>query len=117
MSRGLSCFGINIARNRSTVVSLAIFSGHSTRFIGSTIIVARVIAHRREHVRQEISAMQRREFLNSSLVPLPSAALSSRAARKAGVKEIRIGYQKNGVLVIARQQASLENHFSRKASR
>jgi len=70
-----------------------------------------VIAHRREHVRQEISAMQRREFLKLSLGSAAVAALSSRARAEAGVKEIRIGYQKNGVLVIARQQASLENHF------
>ena len=32
--------------------------------------------------------------------------------RRAGLKEIRIGYQKNGVLVIARQQATLEQHFA-----
>jgi sulfonate transport system substrate-binding protein len=30
---------------------------------------------------------------------------------QTAVKEIRIGYQKNGVLVIARQQATLEKHF------
>jgi len=55
--------------------------------------------------------MQRREFLKLSLGSAAVAALSSRARAEAGVKEIRIGYQKNGVLVIARQQASLENHF------
>ena len=55
--------------------------------------------------------MQRREFLKLSLGSAAVAALSSRASAEAGVKEIRIGYQKNGVLVIARQQASLENHF------
>src|SRR4029077_1836683 len=54
--------------------------------------------------------MKRREFLKMTLGTAVVAALSSRA-QAAGVKEIRIGYQKNGVLVIARQQANLENHF------
>src|SRR5262249_24596149 len=40
------------------------------------------------------------------------ASLGSRAVAQTGVKEIRIGYQKNGVLVITRQQAVLENHFA-----
>jgi sulfonate transport system substrate-binding protein len=53
--------------------------------------------------------MKRREFLKLSLGSV--AALSSRAHAEASVKEIRIGYQKNGVLVITRQQATLENHF------
>jgi sulfonate transport system substrate-binding protein len=56
--------------------------------------------------------MKRREFLKLSLGAGAIAALSSRARAQAGVKEIRIGYQKNGVLVIARQQATLEKHFS-----
>jgi sulfonate transport system substrate-binding protein len=55
--------------------------------------------------------MKRRELLKLSLGSAAAAALSSRARADAGVKEIRIGYQKNGVLVIARQQATLENHF------
>jgi sulfonate transport system substrate-binding protein len=55
--------------------------------------------------------MKRREFLKLSLGSAAAAALSSRARAEAGVKEVRIGYQKNGVLVIARQQAALENHF------
>jgi sulfonate transport system substrate-binding protein len=55
--------------------------------------------------------MKRREFLKLSLGTAAVAALSARANAEAGVKEIRIGYQKNGVLVIARQQSSLENHF------
>ena len=54
--------------------------------------------------------MKRREFLKISLGSA-AVALSSRAGADAGVKEIRIGYQKNGVLVIARQQSALENHF------
>ena len=59
--------------------------------------------------------MKRREFLKLSVGTAAAAALSARAqaATQAtnDVKEIRIGYQKNGVLVIARQQSSLENHF------
>jgi sulfonate transport system substrate-binding protein len=55
--------------------------------------------------------MKRREFLKLSLGTAAVAALSARAKAAADVKEIRIGYQKNGVLVIARQQAALENHF------
>jgi sulfonate transport system substrate-binding protein len=55
--------------------------------------------------------MKRREFLQLSLGTAAAAALSRRAQAQASTKEIRIGYQKNGVLVIARQRASLENHF------
>jgi sulfonate transport system substrate-binding protein len=57
------------------------------------------------------NVMKRRDFLKLSLGTAAVATLSSRARAEAGVKEIRIGYQKNGVLVIARQQANLENHF------
>src|SRR5439155_19798904 len=56
--------------------------------------------------------MKRREFLKLSLGTAAVAALSSRASAEASVKEIRIGYQKNGVLVITRQQAALEKHFT-----
>jgi len=38
-------------------------------------------------------------------------------ARRPGAKELRIGYQKNGVLVIARQQATLERKARRLRSR
>jgi len=55
--------------------------------------------------------MKRREFLKLSLGTAAAAALVQRAQAQGSVKEIRIGYQKNGVLVIARQRASLENHF------
>jgi sulfonate transport system substrate-binding protein len=44
-----------------------------------------------------------------------TAALTSSLAasvRAQTPKEIRIGYQKNGVLVIAREQAALEKHFA-----
>ena len=61
--------------------------------------------------------MKRREFLKLSLGTAAVAALSPQARAQAGVKEIRIGYQKTGVLVIARQQAMLEKHFARKADR
>jgi sulfonate transport system substrate-binding protein len=55
--------------------------------------------------------MKRREFLKLSLGTVAAAALSQRARAQGSLKEIRIGYQKNGVLVIARQQATLEKHF------
>ncbi|WP_183233050.1 sulfonate ABC transporter substrate-binding protein [Bradyrhizobium sp. CIR3A] len=55
--------------------------------------------------------MNRRDFLKLSVGTVATAALSSRANAQGGVNEIRIGYQKNGVLVITRQQAALEKHF------
>ena len=42
------------------------------------------------------------------------AAPIPRAHAQAELKEVRIGYQKNGVLVITRQQAALEAHFAPK---
>src|SRR3984885_6778386 len=60
---------------------------------------------------QEI-VMRRREFLKLSAGTVAAAAVSRRASAEAEVREIRIGYQKNGVLVIARQQATLEKHFA-----
>ncbi|MBR1197100.1 sulfonate ABC transporter substrate-binding protein [Bradyrhizobium sp. AUGA SZCCT0240] len=57
--------------------------------------------------------MKRREFLGLSVVGAV-VALSPGARAQAPVKEIRIGYQKTGVLVIARQQAILEKHFAAK---
>ena len=55
--------------------------------------------------------MKRREFLKLSFGTVTVAALSQRARAQGSLKEIRIGYQKNGVLVIARQRAALEKHF------
>lgn len=57
--------------------------------------------------------MQRRDFLKLSVGTAAAAALALPAiAQGAAVKEIRIGYQKTGVLVITRQQAALEKHFT-----
>jgi sulfonate transport system substrate-binding protein len=56
--------------------------------------------------------MKRREFLKLSLGTAAVAALTREVRAQANIKEIRIGYQKNGVLVIARQQATLEKHFA-----
>jgi len=70
-----------------------------------------VIAPSCDTIVQE-NVMKRREFLKLSLGTAAIAALSSRASADASVKEIRIGYQKNGVLVITRQQAALEKHFT-----
>jgi sulfonate transport system substrate-binding protein len=56
--------------------------------------------------------MQRRNFLKLSAGAAVFAGLSPTAFAQSGVKEIRIGYQKTGVLVITRQQAALEKHFT-----
>ena len=56
--------------------------------------------------------MKRREFLKLSLGATAVASLSREVRAQAPVKEIRIGYQKTGVLVIARQQAMLEKRFA-----
>jgi sulfonate transport system substrate-binding protein len=56
--------------------------------------------------------MKRREFLKWSIGTAALAAVSRPALAQTTVKEIRVGYQKNGVLVIARQQAALEKHFA-----
>src|SRR5580692_3209794 len=53
--------------------------------------------------------MKRREFLKLSMVS--AVSLPSRSLANSGVREIRVGYQKNGLLVIARQRAVLEYHF------
>jgi sulfonate transport system substrate-binding protein len=55
--------------------------------------------------------MRRRDFLRFSLGASTLIGLSrqSNAQVSAGAKELRIGYQKNGVLVIARRQAVLEH--------
>lgn len=56
--------------------------------------------------------MRRRDFLGLSVGTAAVAAFASRSNAQGAVKEIRIGYQKNGVLVITRQQAALEKHFA-----
>jgi sulfonate transport system substrate-binding protein len=68
-----------------------------------------MIARCREHDQENV--MKRRDFLKLSLGTVAVAALPVGAHADAGVKEIRVGYQKNGVLVIARQQSTLEKHF------
>jgi sulfonate transport system substrate-binding protein len=55
--------------------------------------------------------MKRREFLGLSVGGAAAAMLPPLHAQTP-VKEIRIGYQKTGVLVIARQQAVLEKQFA-----
>jgi sulfonate transport system substrate-binding protein len=59
----------------------------------------------------QANVMKRRDFLKLSVGTAAAAALTSRARAEANVKEIRIGYQKNGVVVIAREQSALEKHF------
>jgi sulfonate transport system substrate-binding protein len=109
MRRGRSRSGNKpIVAGQVSSVVIAIFAEHSTPLQSSTIIPC--IALNDDAIVQEI-VMQRREFLKLSLGTAAVAALSTRASADAAVKEIRIGYQKNGVLVIARQRATLENHF------
>ncbi len=56
--------------------------------------------------------MRRREFLKLSIATVAAAAATQQVSAQERLKEVRIGYQKNGVLVIARQQATLEQHFA-----
>ena len=58
--------------------------------------------------------MKRREFLKLSLGATAAASLSPEVRAQASLKEIRVGYQKTGVLVITRQQAVLEKRFAGK---
>jgi sulfonate transport system substrate-binding protein len=60
--------------------------------------------------RQE-NAMKRREFLKLS-AGIATAAVLPPLRAQANVKELRIGYQSSGVLVIALQQAALEKQFA-----
>jgi sulfonate transport system substrate-binding protein len=92
-------------------VVIAIFAEHSTLIPCSTILLSSHDRASSRHVRWEI-VMKRREFLRLSLATAAAGALSRQARAQAGIKEIRIGYQKNGVLVIARQQGTLEQHFA-----
>jgi len=56
--------------------------------------------------------MKRRDFLKLSAGAAAAGAFLPQAIAQGAVKEIRIGYQKTGVLVIARQQAVLEKKFA-----
>lgn len=56
--------------------------------------------------------MKRREFLKLSAGAIAGATASARSFAQTGQKEIRIGYQKTGVLVIARQQGTVEKLFA-----
>jgi sulfonate transport system substrate-binding protein len=60
--------------------------------------------------------MKRRDFLTLSLAGavagLPGA-LAAQSPADGALKELRVGYQKTGVLVIARQQGVLERRFGR----
>ena len=55
--------------------------------------------------------ISRRGFLATSSAALLSAT-EIKSARAQVPTEIRIGYQKNGVLVVAREQAALEKYFA-----
>lgn len=55
--------------------------------------------------------MERRDFLKLSTAAITVLA-SSAARAQTAAKEVRIGYQKTGVLVIARQQGSVEKRLA-----
>jgi sulfonate transport system substrate-binding protein len=55
--------------------------------------------------------IDRRSFLGAGAAAA-LAGFASDPARAQAPREIRIGYQKNGVLVVAREQAALEKHFA-----
>jgi sulfonate transport system substrate-binding protein len=55
--------------------------------------------------------MRRRDVLKLA-AGTATLAFAAPAIAQAAVKEIRIGYQKNGVLVLARQRAALDHHFA-----
>ncbi|MCR6735005.1 MAG: sulfonate ABC transporter substrate-binding protein [Afipia sp.] len=55
--------------------------------------------------------MERRQFLKLSTAAMAAFAATS-ARAQATAKEVRIGYQKTGVLVIARQQGTIEKRFA-----
>jgi sulfonate transport system substrate-binding protein len=112
MSRVTSGFGNKpIAANPLRSIVIVIFAEHSTRLSSRTILLA---SNDRVHLAMIVqeNVMKRREFLKLSLGTAAVAALSREVRAQADTKEIRIGYQKNGVLVIARQQAALEKHFA-----
>lgn len=56
--------------------------------------------------------MERREFLKLSTAAIAVAASPGVSQAQAVAKEIRIGHQKTGVLVIARQQGTIEKRFA-----
>jgi sulfonate transport system substrate-binding protein len=65
-----------------------------------------------KHRGRQEKMMKRREFLKLSVGAASLAALLPEARANTPPKEIRIGYQKTGVLVITRQQAVLEKNFA-----
>ena len=60
--------------------------------------------------------MKRRQFLAQAALGVGVLILDDRPAFPQALKEFRIGYQKNGMLVIARQQAALEKRSPDAAS-
>ncbi len=56
--------------------------------------------------------MDRRTFLKLTSLATVASALAPAVLRAQGAAEVRIGYQKTGVLVIARQQGTVEKRFA-----
>ncbi|MGL4261866.1 MAG: twin-arginine translocation signal domain-containing protein, partial [Afipia sp.] len=95
---------------RDSSADIAIFAEHSTPSIRVTIIPD----HGRSHVRVDVleDGMKRRDFLKLSTAAIAAAASTAAARAQTAPKEVRIGYQKTGVLVIARQQGTVEKRFA-----
>lgn len=60
--------------------------------------------------------MKRRQFLVAAGIAAVAATglLTRRGYAQLAIRELRVGYQKNGVLVVARQRATLEKTFGSK---
>lgn len=56
--------------------------------------------------------MDRRTFLKLTSLATAASALAPAVLRAQGAAEVRIGYQKTGVLVIARQRGTVEKRFA-----
>lgn len=56
--------------------------------------------------------MKRRTFLTLSTGAIATALVPGRTRAQTSPKEVRIGYQKTGVLVVARQQGTVEKRFA-----
>lgn len=56
--------------------------------------------------------MDRRTFLKLTSLATVASAMTPAVLRAQGASEVKIGYQKTGVLVIARQQGTVEKRFA-----
>lgn len=92
-------------------MGIAIFAEHSTAQIPVIIIHHHECSTPLAFLMQEMS-MDRRTFLKLTSLATAAAAMTPAVLRAQGTSEVRIGYQKTGLLVIARQRGALEKRFS-----